>query len=304
MQTGSNMDSNEGFTLLDHRGKRMISGLACAVLLSLGFNGYQMIGLRDIQTQIGRVNNQVGRFPENLASVDQDYLNNLGGVKEEVEEIGAQAQMSAIGVSVAAQSEVRKNAEKVVKLVKAGEKRKRKMTEEIRKAKETARRTSANLSGVSTDVAVIRTEAAAAKAEVAVARSELSLTSSYLRRAAGDLGVTSGPTATNGKELQVLRGSREREYFEFLLPKGAKPQKIGDVLLVLKKSDPMKNQFTIEIVADDRKIEKRDKAANEPVQFYVGAKIGLPYELVVNTVSKESVSGYLVRQKIEFRAGR
>jgi hypothetical protein len=66
--------------------------------------------------------------------------------------------------------------------------------------------------------------------------------------------------------------------------------------LLLKRADPKRNQFTIEVMADDKLTEKRDKNVNEPVQFYT-SKAKQPYELVVNQVQKDLIVGYLATPK-------
>ena len=52
----------------------------------------------------------------------------------------------------------------------------------------------------------------------------------------------------------------------------------------------------MEVLADDKKTEKKDKGINEPVQFYV-SKARQPYELVVNQVAKDQITGYLATPK-------
>ena len=121
-------------------------------------------------------------------------------------------------------------------------------------------------------------------------------TISDLKSTKGDLGVQSGLIATNGKELAALRQLGERNYTEFKLTKTKEPQRVGDIALLLKKTDPKKNKFTIEVKADDKSTEKKDRNINEPVQFYV-AKAALPYEIVVNNVGKDQISGYLSTPK-------
>ena len=52
------------------------------------------------------------------------------------------------------------------------------------------------------------------------------------------------------------------------------------------------------VLVDDRSIEKKDKTAGEPVQFYVkGAAKQSPYEIVVFDVSKNAITGYLATPK-------
>ena len=73
--------------------------------------------------------------------------------------------------------------------------------------------------------------------------------------------------ATNAKELAALKRLGERNYFDINLGKTKQPQRVGDISLLLKKTDPKRNKYTIEVMADDKTIEKKDKTANEPIQF-------------------------------------
>ena len=50
------------------------------------------------------------------------------------------------------------------------------------------------------------------------------------------------------------------------------------------------------VVADDKTIEKKDKTADEPVQFYIKGATH-PYEIVVFDVTKDKVNGYLSTPK-------
>jgi hypothetical protein len=143
-----------------------------------------------------------------------------------------------------------------------------------------------------TKISEVSTEVGAVKTEVASAKSEMDKTIQDLRRVRGDLDGTSSLVATNGKELQALKAMGERNYFEFNIAKSKEPKRVGDVAVVLKKADPKRNRFTIELVADDKRVEKKDKNLNEPVQFYV-SKARQPYEIVVNEVKKDQIVGYL-----------
>jgi hypothetical protein len=113
----------------------------------------------------------------------------------------------------------------------------------------------------------------------------------------------SGLIATNSTELAALRKLGERDYYEFTLPKKSGPQRVGDIQLTLKKADVKRNKFTLDVLADDRRVEKKDKGINEPVQFYMsGTRI--PYEVVVNEIRKDQVIGYLSVPKVKIMAKR
>lgn len=150
----------------------------------------------------------------------------------------------------------------------------------------------------STRIAEVAGHVNAVDTQVAQARSELDKTVAELRSVRGDLGVQSGLIATNAKELAALRALGERNYVEFNLAKTNKPQRVGAINVVLRKADPKRSRFTIDVIADDKKVEKKDRTINEPVQFYV-SRARQPYELVVNEVQKDRIVGYLAVPKVE-----
>jgi hypothetical protein len=76
------------------------------------------------------------------------------------------------------------------------------------------------------------------------------------------------------------------------------PQRVGPVQMALNKADQKKSRYTVTVFADDRSIEKKDKTAGEPVQFYMrGATRMAPYEIVVFDVGKNQIKGYLSTPK-------
>ena len=55
----------------------------------------------------------------------------------------------------------------------------------------------------------------------------------------------------------------------------------------------------MQLTADDKTTEKKDKSINEPVQFYTAKGGRIPYELVINKVEKNEIVGYLSTPKVE-----
>ena len=156
--------------------------------------------------------------------------------------------------------------------------------------------TQAKIGQVTTDVASVKTDVGGVKTDVAATKTDLETTKSQLNRVVGDAGVMSGLIATNHGELEILKHKGDRNYFEFSLQKGEKPVLISTVKLQLKKVDQKRSRFTLNVSADDRNIEKKDKSLDEPVQFYTG-KDPMLYEIVVNSMDKNKVSGYLATPK-------
>jgi archaellum component FlaC len=149
---------------------------------------------------------------------------------------------------------------------------------------------------VSNDVASVKTDVGGVKTDVATTRSDLETTKSQLQRVVGDAGVMSGLIATNHDELEQLKHKGDRNYIEFTLQKGAKPTLISTITIQLKKVDNKHGRYTLNVSSDDRNIEKKDKNLDEPVQFYTG-KNPVLFELVVNDIEKNEVSGYLSTPK-------
>jgi hypothetical protein len=156
--------------------------------------------------------------------------------------------------------------------------------------------TQKQVGAVSTDVASVKTDVGGVKTDVAATKSDLETTKAQMQRMVGDEGKMSGLIATNRDELEVLKHKGDRNYIEFTLQKGAKPTLLSTVKLQLKKVDEKHGKYTMNVSADDRNIEKKDKNLDEPVQFYTG-KDPVLYELVVNVVEKNKVSGYLSTPK-------
>jgi DNA repair exonuclease SbcCD ATPase subunit len=153
------------------------------------------------------------------------------------------------------------------------------------------------IGAVSSDVASVKTDVGGVKSDVATTKSDLETTKSQLQRVVGDAGVMSGLIATNHDELEQLKHRGDRNYFEFTLQKGAKPILLSSIKLQLKKIDDKHSRYTLDVSADDRNIEKKDKNLDEPVQFYSGKDLRDLFEIVVNNIDKNKVSGYLSTPK-------
>ena len=102
--------------------------------------------------------------------------------------------------------------------------------------------------------------------------------------------------ARNHEELEQLRRTSERDYFEFKLSKKGDKQHVGDLLVELRDTNMKKHQFTLALYVDDMRLEKKNKSINEPIYFFEGGS-RTPLELVVNQVGKNAISGYLSAPK-------
>lgn len=127
------------------------------------------------------------------------------------------------------------------------------------------------------------------KGDVSGVRTDLESTSQNLQMAKGELGTL---IARNHDEIEQLRRLGQRDYFEFTLDAKGKREKLGNVTVELRGTNPKRNQFTIALFADDLRLEKKNRSINEPIYFYTRGTRA-PMELVVNQVGKSKIVGYL-----------
>lgn len=140
------------------------------------------------------------------------------------------------------------------------------------------------------------------KNDVASTRKGLDDTNTKLSSAIGDLGVQSGLIARNHEEVEELKRLNERNIYEFTMGKEKLPQRVGPIQLILRKINSKNLTFTLDIIADDRKTERKDKSLEEPIQFYTRGSRAVD-EIVVYDVKKNSISGYLSTAKQGAPAG-
>jgi uncharacterized phage infection (PIP) family protein YhgE len=285
MESSAPAESGSGWSL-------KIAVLFGAVIALLVATVYLFIQLDSTKTELATFRKQALAEIANLREATSVNTATSRKSMETLREELAEAKRQAAVAVGQAKTEALNRVETVNRQLAEEQKRQQAlMASQISEVKQVATDATAKIGEVSTDVSNVKTDVASTKAE-------LDKTISELKRVRGDMGEMSGLIATNGKELAALKALGDRNYFDFNLRKEKKPQRVGDIAIQLKKTDPKKNKFTLVVVADDKQVEKKDKNVNEPVQFYV-AKARQPYELVVNEVRKDQIIGYLATPKVQ-----
>ena len=156
------------------------------------------------------------------------------------------------------------------------------------KVAEVRKESDSKITSVSGEVKTVATNLDATKQDLASSRRDLQDVKTVL----------SEQIARNASELATLRQKGERDYFDIDLKKGKKNemQRVADIRLELREADTKKQRYNIIIQVDDKRLEKKDRLTNEPIQFLVGSE-QLRYEIVVNKVEKDRVIGYLSAPK-------
>lgn len=265
----------------------VLFGAVIALLLA---NVYLYMQIETVRGDMAKLQDslvrELGTLREATVATSTKSSRSLDVLKDELEKTRSQA---ATAASVA-KTEALTHAEKLARQLAAEQQKAQEaVRSEIGEVKQVASAATSRIQEVDSSVSQVKTEVQSTK-------SELEKTIAELKSVRGDLGVQSGLIATNASELAALKRLGERNYFEFNLAKSKTAQKVGDIRILLKKADAKRNRYTIEVMADDKKTEKKDRTINEPVQFYT-QRARQPYEIVVNEVKKDLIVGYLSTPK-------
>ena len=272
-------------------GPALVAGLMIALAAAVV---YLYIQVDHVQTDMAKMKDQfntaLSSEKETTSVASAGHQKRINELKEELDS----ARNEAKSLSAQAKVEANAHADAVAKQL-AEEENKLKQTQaaqatEIGEAKQSASAANAKIADVSTDVGGVKTSLTATQAD-------LQKTIAALKSTQGDLGVQSGLIATNAGELAALKRLGERNYIDIKLGKEKALHRFGDISLKLTNADAKKNKYTVLVLADDKQTEKKDKSINEPVQFYTAKGGHLPYELVINQVTKNEIIGYLSTPK-------
>jgi len=257
----------------------MVAG-GCLALL--GLQGYGMMSMRgtmeervsSVERELQTMHNEDSAKVAQLTTDLENMTKKMGVTADELDQSHTLAQQLRQENAQTAQRLRRELA------AKADAKTLKQLRDEAAsKLTEVQQDTTTKIAGVSGEVQGVRTDLDTTRADLAKSRDEL-----------GTL------IAHNSTELAELRRRGERNYIEFDISKAKLSQKVGDVLVQLKKTDVKKQKFDVVINADDTSILKQNRTANEPVTFMVGSD-RLRYEFVVNSVDKDRIRGYLSTPK-------
>ena len=119
-----------------------------------------------------------------------------------------------------------------------------------------------------------------------------------LKATRGHLMDLDGEVGRNRSSITDLRRLGEREYVPFTLSKSKGMTRVSGISMRLKNTSPKRSRYSLELIADDRTIEQNKKHAHEALRFYLAGS-SQPFEIVVTSVGKDKVSGYVSKAKVE-----
>ena len=268
-----------------------------AIVASLAANGFLLYQVNDLKNETGHsrevMQAQIDSLKESSTVTSATQRKHLEDLREDLD---SKAKQLSAAASQAKREAVTYADEKTKALESEQEKTVAQLGQvnsAVADVRTKADSTATKVDSVNGEVGAVKTDLAGTKTALDTTRTELQ---AQLKKVTGDLGITNGFVATNAKELDELRKRGERTYTEFTLKKQKNMVKVADISMRLDKSDPKKNKFTVVVLADDKNTEKKDRNINEPLQFYVAKSL---YEVVVNSVGKDQISGYLSTPKYQ-----
>ncbi len=241
------------------------------LLLAVIFVAASVYFFMDLRGSVGKLTQEQAASQKQIA----DLTTRMQATEAEAETLGQQ-----VGIT---KKELAQRAAQLQSAQRAAEERLAKEQKE-------------QITAVSGDIAGVKTDVGGVKTDLGATKSDLAATKAKLESTVGDLGLQSGLIARTRDDLEVLKHRGDRQYYEFTLLKGAKPQPVSTVSLQLKKIDSKRGKYTLNVTSDDKTIEKKDRNVNEPIQFYTGRDHML-YELVVWTLDKNKATGYVSTPK-------
>ncbi len=106
----------------------------------------------------------------------------------------------------------------------------------------------------------------------------------------------SGSIARTHDELVVLQKKGERNYYEFDISKSKQYARTGPMGVRLRKANVKHQYADLQLMVDDADLDKKHVNLFEPVMFYT-ADGGQPAELVINSITKDHIRGYISEPK-------
>jgi len=268
--------------------------LFVAVLALIGATAYLYMQLDSVRKDLAKANDaaqtRLDKLEEATNLTTRSNRRTVDELRDQLERARRQASLAAGQAKEEALKKVDETRTQLEAAQERAEKAQQQLKTDLSQVKDATDSANTKISQVGNDVTSV-------KGDVAATRSELEKTVAELKRATGEIDGHAVLIATNGKELQALRTLGERNYVEFTVHKAKQSQRVGDVSILLKTADVKKNRYTIELTADDKTVEKKDRGINEPLQFMT-SKAKQPYELVVNDIKKDTIAGYVSVPKV------
>jgi chromosome segregation ATPase len=264
--------------------KMMIAAGALGVAALFGSQAYLDWSARNtMNTRLEELESQI----QSIRAADEGRAVELAKAVEAVQErLGLAATDAQKAASVVRQEQVRESSA-LRKIIDEHAKNVDSLREQSdAKLAAVKQETTTHFDEVTGQVSTVKTDLETTKTDLATNRREI-----------GDVRDSLGrQIARNADELAVLKRRGERDYYEFDITKAKAMERVAGIRLQLNRTDTKARKYDVTLQVDDKSLQKKGQLLNEPIQLLVG-KDRIRYELVVNSIDKDRIRGYISTPK-------
>jgi len=105
-----------------------------------------------------------------------------------------------------------------------------------------------------------------------------------------------GSIARTHEELVALAKRGERSYFEFDISKSKHFNRVGPLMLSLRRADTKHKNFDLQMMVDDNELSKKRVNLYEPIWIHREGD-PQPVQVVINRIEKNQIQGYVSAPK-------
>lgn len=279
--------------------KNTLLGVAGGILVLFGIQFYNMHATRvSIESRMDEMQGKIQALQADETARIAELTTNVNAANERIGATSQDIIQETQKTTTALKKEQTKTVADLHKQLQTQSQEHAKAVDSLReestaKIEEVKKDTSTQLGAVNGDVKAVNGQVEVVKTDLASTRGDLAANRKEINDVRDSLGRQ---IAHNEDELSILKRRGERNYYEFDIAKSNQMQRVGDIQLQLTKADPKAQRYDVSLLVSDARLAKKGQIINEPVALLVGQS-RVRYELVVNSVEKDRIHGYISAPK-------
>ena len=263
--------------------------LALAILAAMAMNVYLFSRVNRLEVEAHTMQMSTG---EEFSKLEETSIYRVAQARREVEELRKQLSETHKQISKQAEASTRRRTRKLAESVSKQQRVQQEvLLGELRDVAGKAGQAQEGVTAVEGELKTVKSAAEQTRLQLSETGAALASTRDLI----AELDVQMGE---QGKKIETLQQLGERQRVVFVLNKSKQSQKVADLQLRLRAANPKRNRYSLDIIADDKKIQQKNKHLHEALRFYLPGS-PQPYEIVVTQMTKNQVIGYVSKAKTE-----
>lgn len=263
--------------------------LALAILAAMAMNVYLFSRVNRLEVEAHTMQMSTG---EEFSKVNEGSVYRGAQARREIEELRKQLNETHKRISKQAEASTRRRTQKLAESVSKQQRVQQEvLLGELRDVAGKADQAQEGVTAVEGELKTVKSAAEQTRLQLSKTGAALASTRDLI----AELDVQMGE---QGKKIETLQQLGERQRVVFVLNKSKQSQKVADLQLRLRAANPKRNRYSLDVIADDKKIQQKNKHLHEALRFYLPGS-PQPYEIVVTQMTKNQVIGYVSKAKTE-----